>query len=124
MICFNCFKFDSVSIIYYTRIELDFQKRPSSDLAVSRPKKLASVAEKLVRSTCSESRIEPRTLDVNIYKVPLETTYNGQQLYAAYCRMVLIKFYITLFNREREIILTGALSARWFSDFKVVLLHV
>ena len=38
--------------------------------------------------------------------------------------MVLIKFYITLFNREREIILTGALSARWFSDFKVVLLHV
>ena len=124
MICFNCFKFDSVPIIYYTRIELDFQKRPSSDLAVSRPKKLASVAEKLVRSTCSKSRIEPRILDVNIYKVPLETTYNGQQLYAAYCRMVLIKFYITLFNREREIILTGALSARWFSDFKVVLLHV
>ena len=49
-------------------------------MAVSRPKKLASVAEKLVRSTCSKSRIEPRTLDVNIYKVPLETTYNGQQL--------------------------------------------
>ena len=77
MLCFNCFKFDSVSIIYYTRIELDFQKSPSSDLAVSRPKKLASVAEKLVRSTCSKSRIELRTLDIDTYRVLLGTKYNG-----------------------------------------------
>jgi len=99
-----------VCIISYKRTELDFQYSPSSDLAVSRPKKLTSLAMKLVGSTCSRSRIELRTLDV-------ETIYNGQQLYAGYCRMVLIKFYIILFNREREIILTGALSARWLSDF-------
>lgn len=111
-------------IISHTRIELDFQKSPSSDLAVSLPNKLALLAKKLMKSTSSKSRIELRTLDIDIYKVLIGTTYNGWQLYAAYCRMVLIKFYIILFNREREIILTGALSARWFSDFKVVLLHV
>ena len=43
-------------IISHTRIELDFQKSPSSDLAVSLPNKLALLAKKLMKSTSSKSR--------------------------------------------------------------------
>lgn len=116
MRCFDCFKFESMCIISYKRIELDFQKSPSSDLAVSRPKKLAQIAMKLVRSTCSRSRIELRT-SIFIKFASKQHITDNNYMHRAYCRMVLIKFYIILFNREREIILTGALSARWLSDF-------
>lgn len=80
MRCFDCFKFESMCKISYKRIELDFQKSPSSDLAVSRPKKLAQIAMKLVRSTCSRSRIELRT---SIFTKSRLETNNGQQLYAS-----------------------------------------
>ena len=74
------------------RGEVDFQKSPSSDsiwrwttsrdfvasLPASRPKKIASLVEKLVRSTCSKSREEEEVIEE--YNSDFDSNLSSPQL--------------------------------------------